>query len=133
MFADAQTGFALDLRTPKIYRTRDGGASWDTAQLPPLPEKVTLEGLFALDPMTAWVVGTRGTILSTADGGATWRQQPSGVQTWLSAVHFSDRQHGWAVGGLNTILKTADGGETWTKVEDDLKDWLKNMLKSWQP
>lgn len=123
MFPDAQTGFALDLRAPKVYRTRDGGATWDTAQLPSLPDRVTLEGLFALDPMTAWAVGTRGVILSTADGGVTWRQQTSGVEAWLSAVHFSDRQHGWAVGGLNTILKTTDGGEAWTKVDDDLKNW----------
>ena len=120
---DAQTGFALDLRAPKIYRTRDGGTTWDTVQLPPLPDKSSLEGLFALDPMTAWAVGTRGIILNTTDGGTTWRQQTSGVQAWLSAAHFADRQHGWAVGGLNTILKTTDGGETWTKVDDDLKNW----------
>jgi photosystem II stability/assembly factor-like uncharacterized protein len=120
---DAMIGFALDLDGPRIYRTRDGGAVWDTGQLPALPTKLPLQGLFALDAMAAWVVGTRGTILSTIDGGATWQHQLSGIQTSLQAIHFVDRQHGWAVGEFNTILKTTNGGQTWIKVDDDLKNW----------
>jgi photosystem II stability/assembly factor-like uncharacterized protein len=123
VFADAQTGFALDLTAPKVYRTRDGGTTWDTAQLPPLPDKLPLQGLYALDPQTAWAVGTRGAILITTDGGTTWHLQTSGSSRDLAGIHFTDRQHGWAVGFANTILKTADGGQTWIKVDDDLKNW----------
>ena len=134
VFSDAQNGFALDLvNAPKTYWTRDGGATWAPGQLPPLPDKLPLQGLYALDSLTAWAVGTRGTILRTTDGGATWRAQPSGVRNGLQAIHFVDKQHGWAVGELNLILNTADGGETWTRVEDDLKDWLKTWLKERQP
>lgn len=123
VFTDVQTGFALDVDVPKIYRTRDGGATWDTAQIPPLPDKLPLQGLFALDPQTAWAVGTRGTLLITTDGGETWQLQASGTSRDLSGIHFTDRQHGWAVGFANTILKTTDGGQTWIKVDDDLKNW----------
>ena len=56
VFADAQTGFALDLTTPKIYRTRDGGATWDTAQLA-LASAYPTHWAFALDPQTIWAVG----------------------------------------------------------------------------
>ena len=127
-------GLALNLvGAPRLYRTRDGGTTWEAGQLPPLPDKLPLPGLFALDPMTAWAVGARGTILITTDGGATWQHQLSGVQVELYAIHFMDRQHGWAVGALNTILKTIDGGQTWTKVDDDMKDWLQNWLRSRQP
>ena len=78
---------------------------------------------FALDSQTAWAVGSRGILLVTSDGGATWQHQPSGTFQALSAIHFVDRLNGWAVGRGNTILKTIDGGQTWTKVDDDLKNW----------
>jgi photosystem II stability/assembly factor-like uncharacterized protein len=123
VFANAQTGFALDLRAPKIYRTRDGGATWETAQLSLAPGVRSIDSLHALDPLTAWAVGARGTILQTTDGGATWQRQTSGTSRDLAGIHFVDRQHGWAVGFANTILKTTDGGQTWTKVDDDLKNW----------
>jgi photosystem II stability/assembly factor-like uncharacterized protein len=116
-FVNSQTGFALDLRAPKIYRTQDGGATWGAASLPPLPAAGRLDNLFALDAMTAWAVSGGGAILRTVDGGATWQLQPSGTQLDLAAIHFADRQHGWAVGFANTVLKTADGGLTWTPVQ----------------
>ena len=106
-----------------VLKTQDGGATWDTAQLPPLPDKLPLQGFYVLDPQTAWAVGTRGAILITADGGTTWHLQTSGTSRDLAGIHFTDRQHGWAVGFANTILKTTDGGQTWTKVDDDLKNW----------
>ena len=60
-----------------------------------------------------WAVGSRGTILATANGGATWAAQSSGTQNSLLAVHFTDAQRGWAVGDSGTILATANGGATW--------------------
>jgi photosystem II stability/assembly factor-like uncharacterized protein len=71
----------------------------------------------------AWAVGSRGTILGTTDGGATWQIQRSGTSQALAGIFFTNRLHGWAVGHYNTILKTTDGGQTWIKVDDDLKNW----------
>ncbi|HWT83583.1 MAG TPA: YCF48-related protein, partial [Candidatus Methylomirabilis sp.] len=100
-----------------IYWTKDGGATWETASLPPLPAARRLDHLFALDAMTAWAVSGRGAILRSVDGGATWQLQSSGTRLDLAAIHFTDRQHGWAVGFANTVLKTTDGGLTWTQVQ----------------
>jgi uncharacterized repeat protein (TIGR01451 family) len=62
-----------------------------------------------------YVVGGRGTILKTTDGGATWTRLNSGTNRDLLSVYFPvDALTGYAVGRRGTILKTTDGGATWT-------------------
>jgi photosystem II stability/assembly factor-like uncharacterized protein len=68
-----------------------------------------------VDSTHGWVVGDRGTILTTSNGGKTWRAQTSGTTSWLRGVDFVDASHGWAVGDNGTILATSDGGATWTQ------------------
>jgi photosystem II stability/assembly factor-like uncharacterized protein len=77
--------------------------------------------------MAAYVVGAFGTLLSTSDGGATWRKQElawdrliplivneSGtIEPNLNAVYFVDLETGWIVGEFGLVLKTTDGGQTW--------------------
>ncbi len=73
-----------------------------------------LTGVSFPDLTHGWAVGgiDRADILSTTDGGATWRSQVVG-DNGLSAVSFVDVIHGWAVGIHNTLLVTANGGRTW--------------------
>ncbi|HLG41895.1 MAG TPA: YCF48-related protein [Planctomycetota bacterium] len=96
----------------------------------------------------AWIVGSKGLVLHSADRGKTWARQESGLaKADLYSVHFVDDRHGWACGGIgdgaavgghilmgrpvtaSAILKTQDGGKTWEKVwpstNFDLKDvWM---------
>ncbi len=74
----------------------------------------SMNGVFALpDGRHVWAVGDNGTILATAEGGASWVPQTSESTELLVSVAFVDAQHGWAVGGSGTILATADGGASW--------------------
>ena len=66
-----------------------------------------------VDAQRGWAVGWRGTILATADGGASWEPQTSNTTEDLYSVAFVDAQRGWAVGDNGTILVTADGGASW--------------------
>jgi photosystem II stability/assembly factor-like uncharacterized protein len=66
------------------------------------------------DPDHLWVVGEFGTIMASDDGGRTFHQQHSPVESTLSGVHFIDARRGWAVGIDTVILRTEDGGTTWT-------------------
>ncbi|HNA30929.1 MAG TPA: P-loop NTPase fold protein, partial [Thiobacillaceae bacterium] len=77
----------------------------------------------------AWAVGTKGTILTTADGGATWTPQASGTKEPLLSLHAlasgpEAGRRAWAVGGKGTILTTADGGATWTPQASGTKETL---------
>jgi photosystem II stability/assembly factor-like uncharacterized protein len=61
-----------------------------------------------------WAVGSRGIILHTDDGGASWNPQSSGTPSLLESVAFVTPLSGWAVGGgYGEILHTEDGGNSW--------------------
>ncbi|OPY76811.1 MAG: Ycf48-like protein precursor [Syntrophorhabdus sp. PtaU1.Bin153] len=62
-----------------------------------------------------WACGRWGTIVSTDDGGKTWKTQTSGTDYTLASISFVDSNTGWAVGDASTILHTNDGGKSWTK------------------
>ena len=101
--------------------TGDGVWTWQN----PLPQGNVLGGGFFLDGQEGWLVGARGTLIHTLDGGASWDGQISNTVFDLTSVWFVDRQHGWAVGnrplGLiwhgdslpPAIIATSDGGATW--------------------
>ena len=67
------------------------------------------------------VVGERGIILLSDDGGNRWQQAQVPVRTSLTAVQFVNDKTGWAVGHLGVVLHTADGGKTWVKQLDGIQ------------
>src|SRR5438552_4235956 len=54
-------------------------------------------------------VGERGTILTSEDHGASWRQQSAPVSVMLTNVQFATARTGWAVGHSGVVLVTHDG------------------------
>lgn len=91
----------------------------DTSKGGPQFTFVTHRGLLAVcapDAENVWVVGFSGIIFHSGDGGRTWQQQVSPVETDLYAVWFADASSGWIAGKAGTVLHTADGGSTWQKV-----------------
>ena len=52
-----------------------------------------------VDAEHGWAVGDRGVIWHTADGGAHWTLQNSGVDCRLAVGLFLDEKIGWAAGG----------------------------------
>jgi photosystem II stability/assembly factor-like uncharacterized protein len=109
--------------------TDDGGTSWTLVGIPEdfvlsaLAEDIGLEPsdtiLYAVsfpDAQHGWTVGEFGTILATADGGRTWRQQRAPVDSTLFGTYFETAERGWAVGIDAVVLHTSDGGATWNQV-----------------
>lgn len=75
-----------------------------------------LRNLFFLNRQTGWVVGNKGAIYKTNDGGVNWTRQHwlSGEkQPNLLSVFFLDENYGWAVGDQSIQLRTTDGGKNW--------------------
>jgi photosystem II stability/assembly factor-like uncharacterized protein len=60
-------------------------------------------------------VGPEGTILHSADDGATWEDLSLKKDLTLNAVTFLDDKEGWLTGEFGTIMHTSDGGHTWEK------------------
>jgi len=76
-------------------------------------------GVSAVDAQTAWVSGSRGTVLRTSDGGATWANvSPAGAEKLdIRDVDAIDAQTAFALsigaGDQSRIFKTTDGGASW--------------------
>ncbi|GGS22112.1 oxidoreductase [Streptomyces humidus] len=82
---------------------------------------VRFRGLAAVDRATAWVAGTRGTVLRTVDGGATWRDvsPPGAADLQFRDVEAFDARHAVVLaigeGEASRVYRTEDGGTTWTE------------------
>ena len=78
-----------------------------------------LTGVHFTDLYHGWISGTDGTILHTADAGATWSPQASDETVHFRSVHFINKDTGYIAGDGGVIIKTTDGGLHW--VRDSLK------------
>ena len=103
--------------------TGDGVWHWQS----PLPQGNKLLAVDFVDASIGWAVGQSGSIIHTADGGATWVGQISGTSWNLTDVSFADADNGWAIGRTELtpgtfdmqtsrlLLHTSDGGATWRR------------------
>lgn len=127
-----------------VYRSRDGGDSWEHMGL---PESEHI-GTIAVDPRASnvvWVAaqgplwrdgGDRG-LYKTTDGGATWNKVLEiSERTGINEVHldprdpdvaiasaYQRRRHVWTLingGPESGIHKTTDGGKTWREITSGL-------------
>ncbi len=141
-FANPQVGWAGALSGEhRLYRTGNGGATWDPVTNLPADHPRRICGLSVVDERTVYASGTNhpnehAAVLKTVDGGASWTaidMRPHAAL--LVDVFFKDRDEGWVVGGedvvkhpdrqpqrddvIPTVLHTTDGGRTWTNVAAD--------------
>jgi photosystem II stability/assembly factor-like uncharacterized protein len=80
----------------------------------------SFRGLSVVDDRIAWASGTRGTVVRTADGGATWRVMsvPGADSLDFRDIAAFDARRAYVLsignGSASRIYKTVDGGVTWT-------------------
>lgn len=78
-------------------------------------------GLAAVGRSTAWVAGTKGTVLLTRDGGRRWRDvsPPGAGELEFRDVAAFDARHAVVLaigeGEASRIYRTDDGGASWTQ------------------
>lgn len=87
-----------------------------------------LEGMHFRDHEHGWIVGQKGTILMTENGGMNWSSRPNRV-LWqnLNAVAFPDGNHGWAAGKLGAISATVDGGLNWEQQTSPMEEEVTDL------
>lgn len=83
--------------TTFIFRTSDGGDTWQKANLPFNAYNV----IFFTDTLNGWIGGYYDDIKRTTDGGVSWISQSlPGLSAWfqIEDIYFTDPDHGWASG-----------------------------------
>jgi photosystem II stability/assembly factor-like uncharacterized protein len=95
-----------------ILSTTDSGENWSVIKSG--TKELLLEVIVKGEK--GFVVGNKGVILVSSDGGRTWDkfQGPgSDISFWWFGAIDVDGDHGIIVGGHATILLTDTGGKEW--------------------
>jgi photosystem II stability/assembly factor-like uncharacterized protein len=117
-FCDPLNGWAVG-EYGYTYHTSDGGRTWEhQAGSFALSEEAfeiigenSLFNVFAVDPMTAWAVGTDGYVTRTIDGGKNWqRLEGNFPATQLFGISLN-KQGNVIISGTRTLLTSSDGGK----------------------
>ena len=88
-----------------------------------------LHSIYFADDRHGWISGGNGTLLSTVDGGASWKKEKMPTADAFRDVYFTDLLNGWILcersvydserAAPSYILRTANGGKSWQKMEFD--------------
>lgn len=105
-FADDEVGYAATA-VNRVYKTRDGGRSWDTLR-PPVFSK-NPDFIETVDSNTVYLVpkDINSCLIRTLNGGANWDSLFTG-RGYLAGAKFFDPTHGY-VYGARGVYWTADG------------------------
>ncbi len=91
------------------YMTPDGGVSWTPVSL---PGGARVTSVHFVDEKHAYAIGPT-TLISTSNGGETWKAEPIAGGNSFSAIDCSTPTTCLlAVSGGNKLVETTDGGET---------------------
>jgi photosystem II stability/assembly factor-like uncharacterized protein len=97
-------------QSPSGWRLKDTGVT-----------DVRFRGLAAVNRNTAWVAGSKGTVLRTADGGRSWRNvsPPGAAGLEFRDIEAFDGRRAVVLaigeGEASRTYRTEDGGSTWTE------------------
>lgn len=108
-FLDEQTGWFIPRLHGRVYRTFDGGVSWDSVTVGLRPKN-----LFRLAPDTVFAFGTASPFIQRAvDTGGSWQSFDIGPEANLDGVAMLDSRRGWATDMENRrLFETSDGWAT---------------------
>jgi photosystem II stability/assembly factor-like uncharacterized protein len=94
----------------KVWIADPAASKWDARELTtkanPLAITCDSKGQY-------WVVGSRTTLLSSADKGASWKSQDFGEDAILMSIQFLDADNAIITGEFGNLLTTKDGGSSW--------------------
>lgn len=117
----------------KLYRTKDGGTSWQFPGARGLPREGFCWGgpCFSADSRDERVVysGTPNGLLVSRDYGDTWTKAPSDLGAVAAiGVHINDPQLMFAFAEKTGLALSADGGKSWSRADKGLKISQKEVV-----
>ena len=132
-FSNNPTCYAMQFGGKSLYKTTDGGNSWN---IYPIPLQWSGD-IYFFDKDYGWVtenwapssmIHDSTSIYMTTNGGETWIQQSSFYGLTLDNILFVDIFHGW-VSDITKIYYTSDSGKTWTcQFESDEIGYIQDIF-----
>jgi len=113
---DGRVGIAVggnaELEPGALWRTEDGGESWQAVEP---PTRGRLYDVELVSAELAFAVGIGGRILRSEDAGASWEIARGGPE-WLAGLAIPSPERLWVAGSREAkgvLLRSEDGGRTW--------------------
>ncbi len=109
-FVTTTTGYLVGIN--KIYKTINGGTSWNTVSL------TGGESIWFTDNLTGYAGTGFGSVMLTTDGGATWITISLGEGVPVNDIQFVNDSvgyltTGYGIGSPGKVFKTSDYGMHW--------------------
>jgi photosystem II stability/assembly factor-like uncharacterized protein len=131
-FANPLEGWAVGDRGA-VWHTADAGANW---KLQRTDTQCSFVGAAFVDAQRGWAVGAEhnayasgsgGVMLSTQDGGTTWKRAETPLLAGLRGIHAFTTEHARAWGSRSSIFPnslywTSDAGRGWNPFSGELSD-----------
>jgi photosystem II stability/assembly factor-like uncharacterized protein len=106
-----------------VYRSGDGGATWDTVGLDTMHYSIGYSICFdPVDPSVIYTGGYTGQptiVFKSTDAGVTWARESTGFNGYYCyALHCSPLDHNIVLASsyYQGILRSTDAGATWSRV-----------------
>lgn len=74
-----------------------------------------LNDVFLINEQLGWIVGNKGILLKTTDGGLNWIKKSFPYQYDLLKIFFYGENFGWIGTANGRVLITTNGGEDWNE------------------
>ncbi len=84
-----------------------------------VPTKADITKILFADKLNGWSVTVTGQVLSTFDGGKTWKAKQV-TNRPITDIHFRGKQ-GYMTGERGLLMKTTDGGASWQDISLNIK------------
>lgn len=96
----------------QLYRTGDGGTSWNAVS----PSTAGIFGVGYASAARVVAVGAGGATVVSNDGGATWQTISGGVDGSYRELVVKSESTAYAFGDAGALARTTDGGASWVPV-----------------
>ena len=104
-FADDNNGIVLNADAfNNIWRTSDGGTT-GVVDLNRVPNTYDVELMKNSNPYVGWIVGSRGLLMQTNDGGNSWTQKNLGMTEGITSLDFTAKNNGWIITAQGSIMR----------------------------
>jgi photosystem II stability/assembly factor-like uncharacterized protein len=126
IFADSKTGYAISSIYKTIFRTTNGGDTWENV---PLPYPQDAGKAFAIHAVAgdSYFFAYSSAIYRTDNGGKNWTELTDKFPRGTS-MSFTSKDAGFAVRGEGeSVAMTTDGGKSWKSqtIKISPSNWMK--------
>jgi photosystem II stability/assembly factor-like uncharacterized protein len=125
-FVDDTIGF-VTTGSGSLIKIQTQNPAWEMFKVYSVKPNTKLSRCFFVSGQTGWVVGEKGTIMKTTNGGESWIQQSVFPEVDWKGLYFLNERVGYLVGSKGHLIATKDGGSTWTRLRTNTRNTLNDI------